>query len=144
MRERRALPGFDKVVSTDRPRGRKREWLESPSAVCWSSSGSTLRSSGVSSCASSSPSSAFSHSEDSLVGAGTDPGLDVLPDPPLEPTRPGEPPVIDTPQLPDPAEPWNEPETPEPPTPRPPQIPDDQLRVRADRRSEEADSCMHA
>ena len=78
-------------------------------------------------------SSVSSRSEDSLVGAGTDPGPDVLPDPPLEPTRPGEPPVIDTPQLPDPAEPWNEPETPEPPTPRPPQIPDDQLRVRADR-----------
>jgi len=38
----------------------------------------------------------------------------VLPDPPLEPTRPGEPQVIDTPEPPDPAEPWNEPDPPEP------------------------------
>jgi hypothetical protein len=77
------------------------------------------------------------------VDAGTDPRPDVLPDP-REPTRPGEPPVIDTPELPDPTEPWNEPETPEPPTPRPPQVPDDQLRVGAGRRSEETESCMHA
>jgi hypothetical protein len=142
-RGRRALASLDQVVSTDPRRGRKREWLESHSAVCWSSSGSSLRSSGVSSWASSSPSSAFSHSEDSPVGAGTDPRPDVLPDPPLEPARPGEPPVIETPELPDPTEPWNEPETPEPPTPRPPQVPDDQLRVRGSR-SEETESCMHA
>ena len=135
---------LEQLVSTDLPRGRKREWLGSPSAVYWSSSGSSSQSSGVSYWASSLPSSVSSRSEDSLVGAGTDPGPDVLPDPPLEPTRPGEPPVIDTPQLPDPAEPWNEPETPEPPTPRPPRIPDDQLGVRADRRSQEAESCMHA
>jgi hypothetical protein len=41
---------------------------------------------------------------------------EVLPDPPLEPTLPGEPPVVDEPEPPDPAEP----DPPEPPTPRPP------------------------
>ena len=54
---------------------------------------------------------------------GTSESPSVLPDPALEPTRPGEPPVIDTPEPPDPAEPWNEPDPPEPPTPRPPELP---------------------
>jgi len=52
----------------------------------------------------------------------------VLPDPPLEPRRPGEPPTVDIPEPPDPAAPWDDPEPPEPPTPRPPELPseDDQ------------------
>ena len=58
--------------------------------------------------------------------AMTEPTLTVLPDPPLEPRRPGEPPTVDIPEPPDPAEPWNEPEPPEPPTPRrPPELPPD-------------------
>ena len=57
--------------------------------------------------------------------AMTEPTPTVLPDPPLEPRRPGEPPAVDIPEPPDPAEPWNEPELPEPPTPRPPELPPD-------------------
>ena len=58
--------------------------------------------------------------------AMTEPTPTVLPDPPLEPRRPGEPPTVDIPEPPDPAEPWNEPERPEPPTPhRPPELPPD-------------------
>jgi len=57
------------------------------------------------------------------TGVGTPTGPpEVLPDPPLEPTRPGEPPRIE-PQLPDPQEPWSEPNAPEPPTPRPLELP---------------------
>jgi len=52
----------------------------------------------------------------------------VLPDPPLQPRRPGEPPTVDIPEPPDPAAPWDDPEPPEPLTPRPPELPseDDQ------------------
>jgi hypothetical protein len=45
----------------------------------------------------------------------------VLPDPPLQPNRLGEPPGVD---LPEPhRKPWNDPEPPEPPTPQPPELP---------------------
>ena len=50
----------------------------------------------------------------------------VLPDPPLQPRRPGEPPSIE-PEPPDPQEPWNDPEPPKPDPlerPRPPEMPD--------------------
>jgi hypothetical protein len=55
----------------------------------------------------------------------SEPTPTVLPDPPLEPRRPGEPPSVDIPEPPDPSEPWNDPEPPEPPTPRPPELPPD-------------------
>ena len=38
----------------------------------------------------------------------------VLPDPAIQPTRPGEPPQVD-PEPPDPGEPWTQPEPPKPP-----------------------------
>ena len=58
--------------------------------------------------------------------AMSEPTPTVLPDPPLEPRRPGEAPTVDIPEPPDPAEPWNEPEPPEPPEPgHPPELPPD-------------------
>jgi hypothetical protein len=51
--------------------------------------------------------------------------VQILPDPPLEPARPDEPPQIDIPEPPDPDEPWNDPPLPEPPTPTPPELPDE-------------------
>ena len=58
----------------------------------------------------------------------TEPTPTVLPDPPLEPRRPGEPPTVDIPEPPDPAEPRNDPEPPQPRTPRPPELPPDDDR----------------
>ena len=57
--------------------------------------------------------------------AMSEPTPTVLPDPPLEPRRPGEPATVDIPEPPNPAEPWDQPEPPQPPTPRPPVLPPD-------------------
>lgn len=60
---------------------------------------------------------------DAATGLAQEAPPEVLPDPPLQPSRHGEPPQIDVPEPPDPQQPWNDPAPPEPPTPRPPELP---------------------